>query len=115
MKSREKSVAFWLIIGVFLLVAGCLASILRALIFGSFVSSTPSVIVGLILGLIAFCIGLVGLAKAAENAQKENPSKNITKPLASLIIAIVAAAYSVKSIGLDPYDFFHWATWGLLF
>lgn len=115
MKSREKSVAFWLTIGVFLLVAGCLASILRALVFGSFVNSTPSVIAGLILGLIAFCIGLVGLAKAAENAQKENPSKNITKPLASLVIAIVAAAYSVKSIGLDPYDFFHWATWGLLF
>lgn len=115
MKIREKSVAFWLVVGVFLLVAGCLASILRALIFGSFVNSTSSVIAGLILGLIAFCVGLVGLAKAAENAQKENPSKDITKALVSLVVSVAAAAYSVQSIGLDPFDFFHWATWGLLF
>lgn len=115
MNKREKSIAFLVVFGVLLLVAGCLASILRALIFGSFVDSPFEVVAGLIFGLIAFCFGLVSLAKAAENAQKEKPSKNVVKPIFALFVAVGASAYSIKSIGLDPLEFFHWATWGVLF
>jgi hypothetical protein len=115
MNRRENTIAFLIVVGFLLLVAGCLASIIRALIFGSFVDSPTKVVVGVTFGIIAFCIGLVGLAKAAANAQKVKPSKNIVMPCLSLFISTGAAAYSISSIGLDPLDFFHWATWGLIF
>ncbi|MCF8978001.1 hypothetical protein GIW46_07300 [Pseudomonas syringae] len=115
MNRRDKSIACFIVVGFLLLVASCLASIVRALLFGSFVDSPTKVVVGVAFGIIAFCFGLSGLAKAAGNAQKQKPSKNITMPCLSVVFSMGAAAYSISSIGLDPLAFFHWATWGLFF
>jgi uncharacterized membrane protein len=114
MTKNQKKVAALLVIGVLLLITGTLASIYRALLFGSFINSYYGTVSGVIIGTLSFAFGLVGLAKAANNAQTDNPSKNIVMPCISVLLAIFSAGFSIHSIGLSPYEFFSWATWGLI-